>query len=282
MSDFDAVLERLVTDPAFTSALAADPAAALSGYDLSEEEVELLRSQVSAGDAADRTVEIRTSKASMMGLLTPLAGLGMTDPTVIGRGVAHVPEAAQGWMGPGESHAGWMGPGDAPAGWMGPGDSGISNVDGPTDTGFSDVGGHYGPAGGGAAEHGLGEASALESGGHYDGGHYGSVPGTEPTMDSVMGEGDQPATGYHPHIDADGDGKWDQYTAVRHADGSVDVYEDRNHDGVVDFVGHDQNGDGVLESADYDENFDGVADTRMTDLNGDGWMDTRTPENGGA
>src|SRR5438067_13940312 len=78
MSDFDTVLERLVTDPAFTAALAADPAAALSAYDLSEDEVQLLRSQVSAGDAGDRTVETRTSKASMMGLLAPLAGLGLT------------------------------------------------------------------------------------------------------------------------------------------------------------------------------------------------------------
>jgi hypothetical protein len=223
---------------------------------------------VSAGDTGDRTVEIRTSKASMMGLLAPLAGFGMTDPTVIGRGVAHVPgEAAQGWMGPGESHAGWMGPGD----------SGISNLDGPTDTGFTDVGGHYGPSGGGSAEHAASEVSALEGGGHY-----GAAPGTEQTMDSVTGAGDQPATGYHPHIDADGDGKWDHYTAVRHADGSVDVFEDRNRDGLVDFVGHDRDGDGILQSADYDENFDGVADTRMTDLNGDGWMDTRTPENGSA
>src|SRR2546430_10402658 len=103
-----------------------------------------------------------------------------------------------------------------------------------------------------------------------------------PDDGAVMGDTDQAATGYHHHIDADGDGKWDHYTAVRHADGSVDVVEDRNHDGVVDFVGHDRDGDGILESADYDENFDGVADTHMTDLNGDGWMDTRTPENGGA
>ena len=88
----------------------------------------------------------------------------------------------------------------------------------------------------------------------------------------------RPATGYHPHIDADGDGRWDHYTAVRHADGRVDVSEDRNHDGLVDFVGHDRDGDGILESADYDQNFDGVADTHMADVNGDGWMDTRGPE----
>ena len=37
MSDFDTVLERLVTDPSFKSALAADPTGTLAGYQLSEE-----------------------------------------------------------------------------------------------------------------------------------------------------------------------------------------------------------------------------------------------------
>ncbi len=260
MSDFDAVLERLVTDPDFTSALAADPAATLAGYDLSEDEVELLRSQVSAGDGGERTVEIRTSKAGMMGLFSPLSGLSGGDPTVIGRGVAHVSTGFESL--------------DAHQGWMGPGDSGIVNLGGQGDSGITDLDGHYGPPAGGAAE-GMGQSI-----GGTGAGHYGTTAGAMPRMDSVLGEGDQPATGYHPHIDADGDGHWDHYTAVRHADGSVDVYEDRNHDGVVDFIGHDRNGDGVLESADYDEDFNGVADTRMTDVNGDGWMDTRTPENG--
>ncbi len=262
MSDFDAVLERLVTDPGFTSALAADPVATLAGYDLSDDEVDLLRSQVSAGDGGERTVEIRTSKAGMMGLLTPMSGLGASDPTLIGRGVAHVSTGFESV--------------DAHQGWMGPGDAGIANIGCPVDSGITDLGGgHYGPpiAGGESA------GTVAEGMGGTGGGHYGAVADAMPRMDSVTGTGDQPATGYHPHIDADGDGHWDHYTAVRHADGSVDVYEDRNGDGVVDFIGHDRNGDGVLESADYDENFDGVADTRMTDVNGDGWMDTRTPEN---
>ena len=63
MTDFDTVLERLLTEPAFPAALAADPAGALAGYRLSPDEVELLRSQVSFGDAGDRAVETRTSKA---------------------------------------------------------------------------------------------------------------------------------------------------------------------------------------------------------------------------
>ena len=170
-------------------------------HDLTEEEVGLLRSQVSAGDSADRTVEIRTSKASMMGLLGSLSGIGVGHENAVGRVVPH--------------------------GHFGP----VDDAPNPYDT----------PAPAEVAHHAV----------------------------------DQPATDYHARIDADGDGRWDGYSAVRHADGSVDVYEDRNGDGQIDFVGHDRNGDGILESADYDENFDGNLETHMTDTNGDGWMDTR-------
>src|SRR5215469_13166231 len=75
MSDFDDVLERLLVDPAFKAVLAADPAAALAGYQLSAEELELLGSQLSTQDGEDRTVELRASKSSMFGLLSPLEGL---------------------------------------------------------------------------------------------------------------------------------------------------------------------------------------------------------------
>ena len=49
MSDFEAVLERLLGDPGFQSALASDPSRALSGYTLSDEERELLHTQVASG-----------------------------------------------------------------------------------------------------------------------------------------------------------------------------------------------------------------------------------------
>src|SRR5690349_3919218 len=75
MSDFDEVLERLLVDPAFKVALATDPAAALAGYRLSADELELLGSQLSIGDGEDRTVETRSSKSSIFGLLGPLGGL---------------------------------------------------------------------------------------------------------------------------------------------------------------------------------------------------------------
>jgi hypothetical protein len=231
MSDFDTVLERLVTDPGFARALAADPNTALAGYRLDADEVALLRSQVSAGDGGDRTVEERTSKASMMGLLGSLGGIGIghQGAAEIGRELAphHHAEFAP------------DGPPDSPRAGFAPLDADPSNpYDDPNPY-------HVAPAG---------EAA-------------------NPTGQLIPG--DQPATGYHPHIDADGDGRWDHYTAVRHADGSVDVYEDRNADGRIDFVGHDANGDGILESADYDENFDGHLETHMVDTNGDGWMDKR-------
>jgi hypothetical protein len=227
MSDFDTVLERLVTDPGFARALAADPDRALAGYRLDADEVALLRSQVSAGDGGDRSVEERTSKASMIGLLGSLGGIGIghQGAAEVGRELAphHHAEFAP----------------DGPRAGFAPLDTDPANP--------------YNVTPAGEAAHSTGQL----------------VPGHQLIPD------DQPATGYHPRIDADGDGRWDHYTAVRHADGSVDVYEDRNGDGRIDFVGHDANGDGILESADYDENFDGHFETHMVDTNGDGWMDKR-------
>ena len=80
-------------------------------------------------------------------------------------------------------------------------------------------------------------------------------------------------TDYHPHVDVDGDGQWDRYTARGRADGGVDVTADMDHDGRVDFVGHDDNRDGLVDRADYDKNHDGRLETHMSDGDGDGWMD---------
>src|SRR5262245_39425294 len=74
MSDFDDVLERLVSDPGFRAALAADPAGVLRGYRLTAEEIELLQAQIDTDTGGNRQVEQRTSKASLFGLLQPLAG----------------------------------------------------------------------------------------------------------------------------------------------------------------------------------------------------------------
>ena len=78
MSDFDEVLERLVTDPAFQAALRADPEAALRGYRLDAEERALLRSQLDLGAGADHAVEERVSKSGVFGLVGPVvSGLGL-------------------------------------------------------------------------------------------------------------------------------------------------------------------------------------------------------------
>jgi hypothetical protein len=77
MSDFDDVLERLLTEPAFAAALADDPDVALAGYRLDASEVQLLRSQVVGDTGADvAKVETRTNKSSTFGLLAPFAALG--------------------------------------------------------------------------------------------------------------------------------------------------------------------------------------------------------------
>jgi hypothetical protein len=78
MSDFDDVLERLIIDPTFQARLAADPQAALAGYRLEPGELELLCSRAGGADLADRTVEMRTSKSGMVGMLGPVfAALGV-------------------------------------------------------------------------------------------------------------------------------------------------------------------------------------------------------------
>src|SRR5262249_40858073 len=78
MSDFDEVMERLVNDAAFQVSLAADPIAALAGYSLAPHEREILGAQVVVGDATDRTVETRTSKSGVIGLIVPvLSAIGV-------------------------------------------------------------------------------------------------------------------------------------------------------------------------------------------------------------
>ena len=57
----NAVLDRAMADAAFRERLAADPPAALAGYDLSDEE----RSRFSAGSAIAERLEDRMSKTDL-------------------------------------------------------------------------------------------------------------------------------------------------------------------------------------------------------------------------
>lgn len=246
MSDFDDVLERLLSEPQFRAALASDPATALAGYQLSADERDLLGSQYGDDEGGLGGVEDRTSKASLVGLLGPLVNLiGEAPGAHAGAHFFHAagsPDARQGF------------------------------TDLPADQGLSDSGADQGLHDLGTPDQGLHDMSPADQGltPVVGSGHDHMQFAAQPPV------GDHTPVGYHPHIDADGDGHWDHYTAVQHADGSVDIMVDRNHDGIVDFVGHDRNHDGLVESADYDEDFNGTFETHERDLNGDGWLDTKT------
>ena len=75
MAGIDEALERLVTDPEFRTALQNDPAQALGGYDLTAADIELLATQLDDA-GGDHSVEERTSKSALLGLLTQLTGGG--------------------------------------------------------------------------------------------------------------------------------------------------------------------------------------------------------------
>jgi hypothetical protein len=249
MSDFDAVLERLLTEPSFAAALAADPDATLSGYRLDAGEVELLRSQVSADSGGgSAAVETRTNKSSTFGLFSAFADIGHSLS-----GAGSGGGAAQGF---GDAPGGGSGGGSAGQPWQPSAHSGFGSAP-------------HGDGGDGvpSASSGLGDAprSGL-------GGPQASESGL---LGRVIHEAEQvaPPKGYHPHIDANGDGHWDKATFIGTKGDGVEILVDVNHDGHADFVGHDTNGDGLVDYADYDKDDNGVFEKRMYDVNGDGWLD---------
>ena len=103
MSDFDEVLERLVTDPVFQAALRADPEAALRPYRLEPQERQLLAAQLDLGSGADHAVEERVSKSGVFGLVGPVVsglGLGAAASAPAGAQVyGEVPSQASGLFG---------------------------------------------------------------------------------------------------------------------------------------------------------------------------------------
>jgi hypothetical protein len=229
MNDFDAVLERLLNEPSFAAALAADPDAALSGYQLDDGEAELLRSQASSDSGGGlAAVETRTNKSSTMGLFSAFADLGHTlsgGSTGARQGFGDAPAT------------GGSGGGAVPPASSGLGDAPRSGVGDPPVSGFGD-----------APVSGLGRAIG-------------------------MAEHLAPPQGYHPHIDANGDGHWDKATFIGTKGNGVEILVDVNHDGHADFVGHDTDGDRLVDYADYDKDDNGAFEKRMYDDNGDGWLD---------
>ncbi|MGI5214550.1 hypothetical protein [Plantactinospora sp. CA-290183] len=291
MSDFDVVLERLLTDPLFAAALAGDPDGALAGYQLEADEQDLLRLQVGVDPGAresdaDRTnVEGRTNQSSLSGMFTPLVGAlgGLTlsrdvvKPALPTGGFgAAAPAGALGAAVPVEGFGAAV-PVDgvgAPAAPLGDCAPAAVPLGGPGQPGA-------GLAAGGLA--GLGDeigesirtatdAAAVAA----DGGLAGALAGAE-----VGGGSPGPAAevvpplpeGYRTRVDVDGDGDWDRHTLHGRADGGVDIQVDLDRDGRADFVGHDLDGDRLVDVSEYDEDGDGFFERRMHDEDGDGWMD---------
>lgn len=243
MSDFDKVLERLLVDPAFKAAMAADPDRALSGYKLAAEERELLGVPVATGAGVSHAVEDRTTKSGVIGLVGPVVtafGIAGTQ------GLGSAPHGTSTFGGLGAQSMG-----DAPGGG-----STFGNAPRSDGTVTFDEGGD----------------EPTES---FGTGQVVQALGGAPDREAVE------ASDYRTWVDVDGDGSWDAHKAYERADGGVDIHADIDGDGRVDFIGHDVNRDGLVDSAEYDRDLDGAMDTRMYDDTGDGWLDRREsiPEN---
>jgi len=250
MSDFDAVLERLLTDPSFAGTLAADPDRALRGYRLDEGEADLLRGQVDADSAADVAgVEARTTKSGTFGLFSSVGdwldfgpSAGASAGSSAGAAAAHAVERLG-------NPSVTTGLGDAPDAW------GAGGGSMEVRTGLGDAPDHG--LNGRPVEAGLGDAPRFGLG---DDSHQGIA---EPEQ----------VKGYHNKVDADGDGDWDKATYRARPDGGVDILIDLDSDGRADFIGHDLDRDWTVDSADYDKDHDGVFEKRMFDDDGDGYLD---------
>lgn len=242
MSDFDDALERLVTDPGFARALAADPEGALAGYRLTGEERAILATQLSDQDGEQHAVEVRTNKSSFAGLLGGGLMTGGSPETDVGsapdRGFGSAPESQRGF---GAASPVQRGFGAAP----------------PVERGF-----------GAAAE----PPSSQQVG-------FGPAGPAEPYGDPAP-DGPVPRLpdGYQTRVDVDGDGTWDEHRLRASRDGGVQIEADLDRDGRIDFVGHDTDADGLVEWSAYDTDGDGTLETRRYDDDGDGWMDrTKAP-----
>jgi hypothetical protein len=308
MGDFDTVLERLVTDPAFAAALRADPGTALAGYQLTTDEVALLHTQTGAeAGGGTAAVETRANQSSAFGLLSPLTNMfgGFGG---IGAAAGAIEDAlglSPGASGPGEPSA-TSGLGPAGAGSGGSAEtevsvsgfgaaeasaSGSSTAEASASgsgTADASVSG-FGPAGG--AVSGFGPAGAMpdnpNSGGGGTLGAYGALIGdllqpgdaaAPPEPSAGLGpaaapQGSSVPEGYRTRVDVDGDGQWDRHIVRGRADGGVDILVDRDGDGRVDFVGRDDDADGRVDSAAYDTNGDGFFDEIHYDDDGDGLLD---------
>ncbi|GIF49084.1 hypothetical protein DFJ67_3264 [Asanoa ferruginea] len=263
MSDFDEVLERLVIDPGFASALASNPGLALASYSLSDDEISLLHTQVGAAPSTEHGVETRANQSSTFGLLGSFGGL-LADG--IGGGSSGIGHAAT--SGLGSAGTSGFGPAGHDAASFGP----YAQAEG-THGGMGGLAGFGDEIGQGLSDTPTGSAGMGHAPVPIDG--LGSAPTDHVGLGAAPPSG--PPEGYHTRVDVDGDGDWDKHVLLGRDDGGVDILVDNNHDGRVDFVGHDTDADGLVNSADYDKNNDGFFEKTMYDDNGDGWMDRTVP-----
>ncbi|SNT14124.1 hypothetical protein SAMN05421812_103361 [Asanoa hainanensis] len=260
MSDFDEVLERLVVDPAFASALASDPGLALASYSLSDDEIALLHTQVGGESPTEHAVETRANQSSTFGLLGSLGGL-LADGVSLG-GTSGLGHAATSGLGTPAGSAGL-----GPAGYDGASFGPYAQAEG-THGGMGGLSGFGDEIGEGLQATAPAGADAMGPAPDATVATTGLGPAPVPeTPSSVVPEG------YHTRVDVDGDGDWDKHVLLGRSGGGVDIMVDNDRDGRVDFVGHDTDGDGLVNSADYDKDGDGVFEKTMYDDNGDGWMD---------
>jgi hypothetical protein len=269
MSDFDAVLERLLTDPSFAAALAADPDSILSGYTLADGEADLLRQQV-AGDTAagSAVVESRITKSSTFGLMSPFAGAGGLAG-MLGNRLADCGPAA-----PAAPLGAWSEFGSAAGGAA---QQAAQAVPDPVSAqGIGPATDAWGAGGGtAAARSGLGDVPERDLDGLPAASRLGGAP------NSALGEAPPAAEpeereapkGYRNRVDADGDGDWDRATYRGGKDGGAEILVDVNGDGGTDFIGYDTDADNRVDYADYDKDNDGIFEKRMYDDTGDGLLD---------
>lgn len=217
MSDFDDVLERLLSDPVFQAALQANPEAALAGYRLEPDERRLLDTQFDRGPGEERTVELRISKSGVMGMVGPVVaafGMAGSGPVESGQGAFGLAPRDEGMLDPGTPKETF---GSVPA----------------TEVfGLSDGPNH--------ANQPLIEATGYHTSVDVDGdGHWDAAKAYE------RGDG-----GVDIRVDTNHDGVADFVGHDDNRDGLVDSADyDTDHDGVLDTRMYDDNGDGWLDRA---------------------------------
>jgi hypothetical protein len=313
MSDFDEVLERLLTDPSFPARLAADPVGALAGYVLDAQEADLLRQQVSNDVGAQvAAVEDRVSKASTFGLFSSF-GIGEVAGTIgseLARpGYGSLP--ADGSPGLGSAGPVGLGADGLGSGGFGSGDDpgagGVlgewsefgsavetaaqAAVEHQSAEGFGSAPDAWGTGGGDlAARSGLGAAPefSARSG-------FGSAPGLEDSPDldglpAVSGLGDAPRSGFGDAGQARGGQAEAEHLAPpkgyhnrvdADGDGSLDKATYRGREGGGAEIRVDLDGDGRADFVGVDKDLDNRVDFADYDKDHDGVFEKRMHDDDG-